>query len=143
MNTPLEQPELKDELDRKAIDYLLDLVHRLESGRVSPEIAVAQAGAVWTIVAGLASQDVCQLAEKVANETTYKADSKSLYAFNEGSGQVIRIKWAFDKPGIFIRHWGGAGPASVREVACADETERREKLKVILVSLNKAGYIII
>lgn len=56
-------PSLRDELDRKALEFLIDTEQRVQGGLMSKGAAALRAQATWAITAGLVSESVSEAAE--------------------------------------------------------------------------------
>lgn len=61
-------PTLKEELERKTVEVLSQLDHRIRSGSIDPRGAWVTAQTVWTLTAGLVSNEASQAAADIANQ---------------------------------------------------------------------------
>lgn len=56
-----ETPTLREELDRKVLDYLHNRETRRIQGNISPSVIGIEAGALWDVLCGLIDNDAAQL----------------------------------------------------------------------------------
>lgn len=133
------EPTLKEELDRKTSEALHDILARVESGRLSSELAVERARAVWAVVSGLADQELTDLAERLVTELATRKDSKSIYMRNE-VGTVMRIKYPLDAPDFEVATFEVGKEPVLRRFPGEVGADRAGRIKNTIQYLSRQGY---
>ena len=92
MNSELEIPTVKAELERKTVDLLMALTSRAEEGRMHKSDLAMVGRALWNITSGLVDEDV----SKLCGATADSAPPRKLSRFFIGNGNVLKVIWAPD-----------------------------------------------
>lgn len=136
----IELPTTKQELERKANDFLIDTVHKYETGRLSAETAVIRAQTVWNLVSGLVEQEITDQAELVASTVKAKAEQKEMLLWSVNNGTVLRVRWATEKPNFYTRKFVVGQPEQNATEHPVEVSERPERIKALVKTLLKNGY---
>ena len=92
-------PTLREELDRKLIDYLANRESRRLRGELSASVIGIEAGALWDVLAGLANDDTLSLLSQL--ETLAKREQPATVKryFMNDKGVVLTISYQPAQPG--------------------------------------------
>lgn len=136
-------PTTKQELERKSLETLEAALAKHSAGRLSSEAAVQVARTVWDVTTGLVDPSVTSLATQMCDEIRHTAEHKAIY-LRRKSGQVVRIRYRTEAPGMVVRFYGNTNQDDVvKEVPCEPGQDRADKIKLTIQSLIKGGYEII
>lgn len=84
-----ETPTLREELDRKVIDYLYNRETRRLSGNISNEVIGIEAGALWDVLCGLINDDAAKMLAQL--ETMAVRPNTKRYFLSPKSGALVLI----------------------------------------------------
>lgn len=68
MTTETTLPSTREELERKAVDLLVQVGHQYQTGVIDKRTASITNGVVWTLTAGLIDEQIVNMAAQQANE---------------------------------------------------------------------------
>lgn len=131
-----EIPSVKEELERKTVDLLLELVHRSETLRIDPSDAGHIAKALWTVTSGLVSSDVSGMCASAANAAKPRIMTMRFI----GRGNIMVIMWLADTAGYVINTWNTTTLVKVSKVVRTEIGPREPELEKLFSLLVKSGY---
>ena len=142
--TTEEQPSVKQELERKSVDFLQETLHRFETGRLNAETAVERASTVWSIVSGLVDNEVTDLAARAANDIRHKAQQRCVVLWNFADGSLVRITWATEQSDFVVAQFQRGGVNAKKATVDAEiGNERDTRLKATIKHMVGKGYQLI
>lgn len=137
LETQSEVPSVKEELERKTVDLLENLVHRSESLRLDKRTLAFVAKQLWHVTSGLVDKGISDLCGAVALECTKETLARRFV----GKGTLVVVVWLPDKPGYNVVK---INPTTLeRTVAHSskeDVTTRGPQLEELFAALVKSGY---
>lgn len=132
----LPPPTVVEELDRKAIDYLETMVHRAETNQLDHGQLGAMGRAIWSVLAGIASKGVTDLAATVA--AAYRPALKRHFV---GKGYVRSVIWNQAGRGYLIVTRNALGEKTGQTVRNTEIGIRESELETLFATLRKSGYL--
>lgn len=131
-------PTPREELTRKTVDVLTQLVHRSEVGRLDKSQLAFAGRLLWTVTAGLVDEDVTVICQEAARAGLDKPIKRHFV----GKGVVRTVAWHADKPGYaMVTRDANATPVTEPMVRKTEIGERENELATLFASLRKAGYV--
>lgn len=132
-------PTMKEELERKSVEFLEHVVYRAERNLLS-ERELGQIGhAIWNITSGLVDDSVSDLAGLVA-KTRNTAPMKRHFV---GKGHVYTVLWNPAKEGYAVLKRDASTPHERQVVRKSDAQagDREDQLKTLFDAMRTGGYV--
>lgn len=82
-----EVPEVRDELIRKTVEFMVRLQEQFDHKTIDPAIAAAQCKALWHVTSGLVSEDISALLAQQADAI----GPRPVKRFFAGHGKVLLL----------------------------------------------------
>lgn len=133
-----EVPTIKEELDRKTVENLVDLVSRLERGLVDERSAWVEAKTIWNVTCGLVSSDISEHAAQVANSINKEAWSRT---FVHQSKMPVLMQILPNRAYVLTRITPETGERTRIAVKKFEPGEQPSTVTAAVNSLKAAGYI--
>ena len=131
-------PTVREELERKTVEYLESQVHRADQSRLEKRDLFVIGKALWNITSGLVGNDVAELCSAVADAGKTPALTRRFV----GKGKVILIAWNADGHGFVGQSINADTLQSNTFITSkAQVGEREEELKTLFGALSKSGYM--
>jgi hypothetical protein len=131
----MELPDIKQELERKTVDALTEMAHRVHTQRLSRAEFGRIAHVLWTVTAGLVDGSISDLctasAEQAGEETQLALFSKP--------GAFVVVKWESDKDDFVVLTLQASAREPQRTVAC-ENSERSLYLTKFFNALRQQGF---
>lgn len=131
-------PTIKEELDRKVTDILIELEQARAGGLRPPQEIAAAATAIWFAVSGLVDKTVLDL----ATQLTKAADTGRMFRHYVGHGKVVTIAWSANAPGGYVVMYRDATSNTVSRRSFPTEVGFRDtEIASLGGKLTAAGYV--
>lgn len=130
-------PTLKQELERKAIEILLEVDHRFRSGSIDQRGAWVTAQTVWTLTAGLVSNELSQAAADIANKTSCTFWRR---VFVHVSKPTLVLKVVPGRAFVLAKVDPSTGTQTTLKSAKSEPGELEELVGKVESSLKDSGY---
>lgn len=133
-------PTVREELDRKTIDTLVQVLELAELGRITRGRVGITARAIWDATAGLVSREVMEQISKVIEEHPLPAERRQFFGL-EG---LVELRWRAATPGLgMVTHNPLTKERSVRLLGgpALEGRERDEKINQVAQALTGKGFI--
>lgn len=133
-----ETPTIRQELDRKLTDYMLNRESRMTTGDINPSVVGIEAGALWDVLSGLIDNDMAGML--AALEANAKRPAIKRFFVAAGSPGCLVLTYRPEKQGWLLRKMDGA----TNPVLAYDKAQigplREEKLGLLVRGLLAKNY---
>lgn len=142
MNNAAEPiPSVREELERKVVDVMCDIVHKSDTHRLHALTVRQVATALWQATAGLVGDHVSTLlgaATRYAKAIDLPTEGRHFV----GKGKVLSVYWHPEGNGYVVvtRDPATGKGAGKPRTSPIDQTLRGPELDNLFVSLKAAGY---
>jgi hypothetical protein len=134
-----EIPSPREELERKTVEALDELAHRLHNSRLTKEEFGFAAKLLWKVTAGLVDSSISDLCEAASAHAKASVMKQSFFSPN----RIVIFLWSADKDDYVMRVRDYVGPKDLmsKVVRCSFD-ERHERLQKAFTALEtQGGYI--
>lgn len=131
-------PTLKEELERKTVEVLSELDRRIRSGSIDPRGAWVTAQTVWTLTAGLVSNEASQAAAELANQNPCQAWRR---VFIHTSKPTLLLKVVPGRAFVLSVVNAATGSTTALKSGRSEPGELEELVDRIATRLKGDGYI--
>jgi hypothetical protein len=130
-------PNPREELERKTVEALDGLAHKLSQRRITTAEFGAAGKLLWQVTAGLVDGSISDLCSAVA-EQAKQTRMRQVFA---GADNVLVFSWypEEDDYQLEMYRYGMPRPCSTRTVKCAFD-ERAAKFDKFFATLESQGY---
>lgn len=139
-------PSVRDELERKLLDTIKDLVERRQNAMVSPEVFSNCVDVLIDTVSGLVSRNTMEIISEL--ETLARNDRPNVPEsirrhYLSKSGQIVVFNWKIGYGHFQIQIWEGQAMTSVKNVKCADAARAYQMLLDSCETAKSKGWVLI
>lgn len=130
-------PSPREELERKTIEALDSLAHKLSQRRLTTAEFGAAGQLLWQVTAGLVDSSISDLCSAVSQQ----ARATRMRQVFAGPANVLVFSWYPEQDDYVMEMFshGSKKPTSTRTVKCAFD-ERTEKFDKFFATLEAQGY---
>lgn len=130
-------PTVAEELERKTLDAIADILHKSTTGRLPKRDAAIAAHAIWSVTAGLVSTETMALVEQVANEV--RTGARQERHFIKGS-KTLSLYWTSGEKVLEAVTRDGGKFILIKEDKFADEDERTAHMAKVSRGVALLGF---
>lgn len=131
-------PTIKEELERKALDILVETMDRYTRGAIDRRTAHVTVGTVWSLTAGLIDEGVLNMAAAAAEDTKTNAIKR----YFVGKGSVLLLAFSTHSPGYVLLKFDTTTLARTKVLdRPTDVGEREAEMKKMADGFIASGYL--
>lgn len=131
-------PELKDEINRKALESIQYLITSVHAGRITPHQFSTGIDALWMAVAGLINEDIIDLITAAGDEAPKDQEIKKRVFIKARETIVVDRVVGDDK--LYVRSYFDADLTNTKCQPCTDAAHARDNVVRLAEKLLTAGY---